>query len=107
MYAPYNVLKAWIKEEDERDFVMFSVEYKNACLYALHPRKIDPYIEINPNWKKSLFFEHVDLMQYFQTKYIEYVQSLHHLVKASLYSTNDKSPHQPRADGGCGLYYIE
>lgn len=75
-YAPYNVLKAWIKEEDERDFVMFSVEYKNACLYALHPRKIDPYIEINPNWKKSLFFEHVDLMQYFQTKYIEYVQSL-------------------------------
>ena len=55
---------------------MFSVEYKNACLYALHPRKIDPYIEINPNWKKSLFFEHVDLMQYFQTKYIEYVQSL-------------------------------
>jgi len=72
--APYNILKAWIKEEDERDFVMFSVEYKNACLYALHPRKIDPYIEINPNWKKSLFFEHVDLMQYFRDKYIDYLQ---------------------------------
>lgn len=74
--APYNILKAWIKEVDERDFVMFSIEYKNACLYALHPRKIDPYIEINPNWKKSLFFEHVDLMNYFQTKYIEYIKSV-------------------------------
>lgn len=73
--APYNILKAWIKEEDERDLVMFSIEYKNACLYALHPRKIDPYIEINPNWKKSLFFEHVDLMQYFKNKYIDYLRS--------------------------------
>lgn len=71
--APYNVLKAWIKEEDERDFVMFSVEYKNACLYALHPRKIDPYIEINPNWKKYLVLEHVNLMNYFQRKYIDNV----------------------------------
>ena len=74
--SPQNILKVWIKEEDEIDFVMSSVEYKNACLYALHPRKINPYIEINPNWKKYLFFEHVDLMQYFQMKYIDYVKSV-------------------------------
>ncbi len=74
--VPYNTLKAWIKEDDERDIVLFSTEYKNSCLYALHPRKIDPYIEINPNWRKKLFFEHIDLMNYFQTKYIEYIKSV-------------------------------
>ena len=74
--TPYNILKAWIKEDNERDIVLFSTEYKNSCLYALHPRKVDPYIEINPNWRKNLFFEHIDLMNYFQTKYIEYIKSV-------------------------------
>lgn len=71
--APYNILKAWIKDNDEKNIVMLSIEYKNACLYAIHPRKVDPYIEINPKWKKSLSFEHFDLIQYFKNKYVNYL----------------------------------
>lgn len=74
--SPYNILKLWINTEDRGDFVMFSLAFKNACLYALHPRKVDPYIEINPKWKNSLFFENVNLMEYFKRQYIEHVQSM-------------------------------
>lgn len=72
--APYNILKAWIKEKNNKDLVLLSIEYKNACLYAIHNRKVDPYIEINPKWKRSLSFEHENLMTYFKRKYIEYLK---------------------------------
>lgn len=74
--APYNILKGWFKENNKQDFVMSSIEYKKDCLYAIYPKKIDPYIEINPNWKKYLFFANIDLMNHFQLRYIDYVKSL-------------------------------
>ena len=62
--APYNILKAWIKSEDKQELIVQSNDYKNACLYAIHPRKIDPYIEINPKLTNYLLLDHVDIIKY-------------------------------------------
>lgn len=62
--APYNILKAWIKSEDKQELIVQSNDYKNACLYAILPRKIDPYIEINPKLTNYLLLDHVDIIKY-------------------------------------------
>lgn len=62
--APYNVLKAWIKSEDKQELIVQSNDYKNACLYAIHTRKIDPYIEINPVWTNYLLLDCADIIKY-------------------------------------------
>ena len=68
--APYNVLKAWIPTEDRQEMVLQSNAFHNACLYAIHPRKVDPYIEVNPNWTRSLFFEHTNLVDFLKRHYV-------------------------------------
>jgi hypothetical protein len=45
--APYNVLKAWIKDEDVDEIVRSSNTPSSTCLYAIHPMKRYPYIEVN------------------------------------------------------------
>ena len=74
--APYNVLKAWIHTEDRQEMIVQSNAFHNACLYAIHPRKVDPYIEVNPRWTHSLFFEHANLLCFFKRHYVQYIQSL-------------------------------
>ena len=68
--APYNVLKAWISTDDRQEMVLQSNAFHNACLYAIHPRKVDPYIEVNPNWTRSLFFEHTNLVDFLKRHYV-------------------------------------
>lgn len=68
--APYNVLKAWIPTEDRQEMVIQSNTFHNACLYAIHPRKVDPYIEVNPNWTRSLFSEHTNLVNFLKRHYV-------------------------------------
>lgn len=68
--APYNVLKAWIPTEDRQEMVIQSNTFHNACLYAIHPRKVDPYIEVNPNWTRSLFSEHTNLVDFLKRHYV-------------------------------------
>ena len=68
--APYNVLKAWIPTKDRREMVLLSNAFHNACLYAIHPRKVDPNIEVNPNWTRSLFFEHTKLIDFLKRHYV-------------------------------------
>lgn len=70
--TPYRILKAWIKSESVRERVMFSLEFHNACLYSIHQRRIDPYIEVNPRWKGYICSEYHELMNYFINKYINY-----------------------------------
>lgn len=71
--APYNVLKAWIPTDDKQEMVFLSNSFHNACLYAIHPRKVDPYIEINPKWARSLFFEHSNLVAFLRQHYTDYL----------------------------------
>lgn len=70
--TPYRILKAWIKSESVRERVMFSLEFHNACLYSIHQRRIDPYIEVNPRWKGYICSEYHELMNYFIKKYINF-----------------------------------
>lgn len=72
--SPYNVLRAWLKFTDEQTFIHDSINFANSCLYALHLRKIDSYIEINPSWKNSLYHEHSNLIRYFKIHYCEYLR---------------------------------
>lgn len=69
--APYNILKAWLKS-DGADLAMDSINFNNACLYALHLGVKNQYIEINKNWLKYIYSEHKRLRDYFITNFLDY-----------------------------------
>lgn len=73
--APYTVLKAWLDTDNIGELVLCSANFQNTCLYALHPRKVDPFIEVHKKWKRTLFYENANLMAYFKKRYIEFVVS--------------------------------
>lgn len=73
--APFNVLKAWIKSENNGDIMMHSVNFNFACLYAVYPNGVDPHIEINPKWKRYLRSEYNNLIDYYGRLYIESLKS--------------------------------
>ena len=70
--APYNVLKAWIKEDDVDEIVRNSNTPSSTCLYAIHPMKRNPYIEVKQGWMRYLYNEHDNLMTYFKRLYTDY-----------------------------------
>lgn len=71
--APYNVLKAWIKEDDVDEIVRNSNTPSSTCLYAIHPMKRNPYIEVKQGWMRYLYNEHDNLMTYFKRIYSDYL----------------------------------
>ena len=74
--TPATLLKLWLPDLDSVTMTMYSQNFQNACLYALHPKSVNPYIEINPKWKRSLFFDHDNLVQYYRLKYINYLRRM-------------------------------
>lgn len=72
--SPYNVLRAWFPNESDNEVIGHSASFEKSCLYAIHPDKRDPYLEINNNWMKYLFFEHDKLMNYYKQYYLEYIE---------------------------------
>ena len=71
--APYNVLKAWIKNEDVDEIVRNSNTPSSTCLYGIHPMKRNPYIEVKQGWMRYLHKEHENLMAYFKRLYTDYL----------------------------------
>jgi len=71
--APYNIIKAWIKKDKRQDIIIDSMNFSNACLYSIHNRKIDPYIEINPKWLGSLYSDNVLLLDYLIKHYLDFI----------------------------------
>ena len=71
--APYNVLKAWIKDEGVDEIVRNSNTPSSTCLYGIHPMKRNPYIEVRQGWVRYLHNEHDNLMTYFKRIYIDYL----------------------------------
>lgn len=71
--APYNVLKAWIKDEDVDEIVRNSNTPSSTCLYGIHPMKRNPYIEVKQGWMRYLHNEHDNLMTYFKRIYTDYL----------------------------------
>lgn len=72
--APYNVLKAWINDENVDEIVRNSKMPSSTCLYAIHPMKRNPYIEIKQGWMRYLRNEYDSLMSYFKRLYIDYLE---------------------------------
>ena len=71
--APYNVLKAWIKDEGVDEIVRNSNTPSSTCLYGIHPMKRNPYIEVKQGWMRYLYNEHDNLMAYFKRLYTNYL----------------------------------
>ena len=70
--TPYNILRMWLKS-DGADFIMDSLNFSNACLYALHTGSADPYIEINKNWSAYLLTEYENLRNYYISHFVDFV----------------------------------
>ena len=70
--APYDMLKAWLKS-DNAELVMDSINFSNACLYALHIGVKNQYIEINKNWMRYIYAEHERLRDYFMSHFVSYI----------------------------------
>lgn len=73
--APLDVLRIWIDATDERDLVLHSANFVNKCLYSLHLKKFDSYIEINPAWRNYLGKEYKDVVNYIRDHYLDYLKS--------------------------------
>lgn len=71
--APYNVLKAWFKDESKSNVLKLSRKFEKACLYAIHDDNNDPFIEVNKVWQRSLFFEHDNLIDFFTKQYLDFL----------------------------------
>ena len=72
--SPYNVLRAWFPNESDSEIIKHSALFEKSCIYAIHNDRRDPYIEVNNNWKKYLFFEHDNLMNYYKQLYLLYLE---------------------------------
>lgn len=66
--APLNVLHIWLDDKDEYEMVLHSANYVNQCLYSLHFKKFESYIEVNPAWRNYLLKEHDKLLSYIKDK---------------------------------------
>ena len=71
--TPYNVLKAWIKDDGIDEIVRNSNTPSSTCLYGIHPMKRNPYIEVKQGWMRYLHNEHDELMTYFKRLYTDYL----------------------------------
>lgn len=73
--SPANVLRLWLDDKDERDLVLHSANYVNRCLYSLHLKKFDSFIEVNPIWKKYLMFEQSNLLTFIRNSLVTFLKS--------------------------------
>lgn len=71
--SPANVLRLWLDDKDERDLVLHSANYVNRCLYSLHLKKFDSFIEVNPIWKKYLRVEQTNLLTFMQDSLVAFL----------------------------------
>ena len=67
--APYRVDNTWIKTDNMMDLVEMSKEFYGRCLYGIHLRKHDSFIQINPGWIWNLHREHDQLIRYYRALY--------------------------------------
>ena len=67
--APYRVDNTWIKTDNMMDLVEMSKEFYGRCLYGIHLRKHDSFIQINPWWIWNLHKERDQLIRYYRALY--------------------------------------
>ena len=67
--APYRIANVWIKSDNRIDVIQLSQEFYGRCLYGIHLRKYDSFIQINPGWIWNLHNEQDNLIAYFRELY--------------------------------------
>ncbi|MBP3755938.1 MAG: hypothetical protein J6I61_01485, partial [Prevotella sp.] len=72
--APYHVLNAWLKVDEKEEIERESNTPSSTCLYAIHPMKRNPYIEVKQGWMRYLHKEHDSLINYFRGLYLDYLE---------------------------------
>lgn len=73
--SPYDILRIWIKQDDDEVLVERSQKYQGACLYALYPHMRDACIKVNPNWRWGLFKESGNLRPYLVEQYKQFLRN--------------------------------
>lgn len=71
--APYNILRAWINETEDEEITRSSNSPSATCLFAIHPMKRNPYIEIKQGWMRYLAKEHDELINYYKKQYLDFL----------------------------------
>lgn len=71
--APYNILKIWFDTSSKRDLLYNSLDFESGCLYAIYPKKNDPYIVVNPTIFNYLTKDNEKLFLFFKKQYINYL----------------------------------
>lgn len=71
--SPANVLRLWLDDKDERDLVLHSANYVNPCLYSLHLKKFESFIEVNPIWKKYLVSGQSNLLSFIRESLVAFL----------------------------------
>ena len=64
--APQDVLKMWFVGDEEEDIVKHSVNFHRSCLYALHMKRFEPNIVVNPSWEHVLYAFKDEISEYFK-----------------------------------------
>lgn len=59
----------WIQTDNMMDLVELSKEFYGRCLYGIHLRKHDSFIQMNPGWIWNLHNEHDLMLRYFRELY--------------------------------------
>lgn len=59
----------WIQTDNMMDLVELSKEFYGRCLYGIHLRKHDSFIQMNPGWIWNLHNEHDFMLRYFRELY--------------------------------------
>ncbi|MGN1254180.1 MAG: hypothetical protein ACI4T9_06290 [Prevotella sp.] len=67
--APYRVDNTWIQTHDMMDLIEKSKEFYGRCLYGIHLKKYDSFIQMNEPWIWNLRKEHDYLILYFRDLY--------------------------------------
>lgn len=71
--SPFRIDNVWIQTNNMMELVELSKEFYGRCLYGIHLRKHDSFIQMNPGWIWNLHNEHDLMIRYFRKLYKEMV----------------------------------
>lgn len=86
--SPTNVLRAWFKEMNKEEIVFNSQTFNNSSLYGIWLKKNDTIVEVNPNWRNYLYNHHAELMNYFTSLYIKFLETKTESTPTIIVQTN-------------------
>lgn len=71
--SPLDVLRLWYGDIDVAERIGRSSIFEDNCLYSVTMRRRDPYITVNPKSKRSLMYEHDNIIHYLHIQYHKFI----------------------------------